>query len=84
VFVADPGHGLIQYSYEGFIENWNISKDEVEICRDCEYRYACTDCRAFTDKKANKYARPSRCNYNPYQGLWKGENGYVDVTKYLK
>lgn len=64
-------------------ENWNISKDEVEICRDCEYRYACTDCRAFTDEN-NKYSRPSRCNYNPYQGLWKGENGYVDVTKYLK
>ena len=65
-------------------EDWNISKDEIEICKDCEYRYACTDCRAFTDEKSNKYSRPSRCNYNPYQGMWKGENGYIDVTKRIK
>ncbi|PCI96532.1 MAG: grasp-with-spasm system SPASM domain peptide maturase [Flavobacteriales bacterium] len=62
---------------------WTINKDEVEVCKDCEYRYCCTDCRVFTDDKNNPYSRPSKCNYNPYQGLWKGEERYVDVVEYL-
>ena len=62
---------------------WTINKDEIEICKDCEYRYCCTDCRVFTDDSNNKYSRPSKCNYNPYQGLWKEEKGYVDVLKWL-
>jgi SPASM domain peptide maturase of grasp-with-spasm system len=62
---------------------WTINKDEIEICKDCEYRYCCTDCRVFTDNKNNNYSRPSKCNYNPYQGLWKGEEGHLDVVKWL-
>jgi len=62
---------------------WTINKDEIEICKDCEYRYCCTDCRVFTDHKDNNYSRPSKCNYNPYLGLWKGEEGYIDVLELL-
>jgi len=62
---------------------WAINKDEVEICKDCEYRYCCTDCRAFTDDSNNEYSRPSKCDYNPYLGLWKGEEGFVDVIDWL-
>jgi len=61
---------------------WTINKDEIEICKDCEYRYCCTDCRVFTDND-NIYSRPSKCNYNPYLGLWKGEEGHVDVGQWL-
>jgi len=62
---------------------WTINKNEIEICKDCEYRYCCTDCRVFTDHKNNNYSRPSKCNYNPYLGLWKGDEGYVEVNKWL-
>jgi SPASM domain peptide maturase of grasp-with-spasm system len=31
-----------------FQEVWNINKDQIEICKDCEFRYICQDCRAYT------------------------------------
>ncbi|MDR2126636.1 MAG: grasp-with-spasm system SPASM domain peptide maturase, partial [Prevotellaceae bacterium] len=30
-----------------FTKYWNIKKDDVEVCKDCEFRYICTDCRIF-------------------------------------
>jgi len=43
---------------------WNIKKDDINICKDCELRHICTDCRAFHDKDVN-YEKPFKCNYNP-------------------
>lgn len=45
----------------------NTTKDKIEICRDCEYRYCCFDCRI---KAKNFYAKPTDCLYNPYAGKW--------------
>jgi len=47
---------------------WKISKDKVKICKDCEYRYACIDCRAMAK---NLYVRDKNCLYNPYKGEWE-------------
>ncbi len=59
---------LIQDS--SFTKYWNIKKDSIQSCKDCEYRYVCTDCRAFT--KNNEFMeKPSKCNYDPYAGMWK-------------
>ena len=49
---------------------WSISKDEVAVCRDCEYRYVCSDCRAYTEEGA-RYGKPAKCNYDPYTGVWQ-------------
>ena len=49
---------------------WTISKDEIEVCKDCEYRYVCTDCRAYTTD-GGKYSKPEKCSYNPYLGRWE-------------
>lgn len=54
---------------------WNSTKDNVFVCRDCEYRYVCFDCRpiseAFADGKADYLSAPyPRCTYNPYTGEW--------------
>ncbi len=51
----------------GFTDNWFIHKDQIEVCKDCEFRYICTDCRAFV---AGKYDKPAKCNYNPYTAEW--------------
>lgn len=59
-----------------------ISKDLVDVCKDCEFRYACMDCRIYTDDNKNILSRPSKCLYNPYIGKWKNEEGYVAVTDY--
>lgn len=53
-----------------FKKYWNISKDQIEVCKDCEFRYICTDCRAYLDDVDNIYSKPLKCGYNPYQNEW--------------
>ena len=55
-------------------ELWEVTKDQVEVCRDCEYRYACHDCRPLAYAQGgNLYARSPRCLYDPYRGTWRKE-----------
>lgn len=50
---------------------WNLNMDKIKICSDCEFRYACIDCRplAYSEKK-DLYEKNPRCLYNPYTGMW--------------
>ncbi len=63
-------------SFEQILENakfkelWSISKDQIEVCKDCEFRHVCTDCRAYLEGD-NSHEKPSKCNYNPYQMIWE-------------
>jgi radical SAM protein with 4Fe4S-binding SPASM domain len=43
---------------------WELTKDQIDTCKDCEYRYACFDCRA---KAKSLMRKPSDCIYDPYQ-----------------
>ena len=47
----------------------DFSKDEVEGCKDCEYRYLCIDCRP-DSITGNFFEKPWYCTYNPYKGEW--------------
>jgi SPASM domain peptide maturase of grasp-with-spasm system len=53
-----------------FVEMWSITKDQVEICRDCEFRYVCTDCRAYTQRPGDRASKPAKCAYDPYTATW--------------
>ncbi|WP_342647319.1 grasp-with-spasm system SPASM domain peptide maturase [Mucilaginibacter sp. CSA2-8R] len=46
-----------------FKKTWTIKKDLIEVCKDCEFRYICTDCRAYV---ADPFAKPLKCSYDPY------------------
>lgn len=37
----------------------------------CEFRYICTDCRAFLVDPRDSRSKPLKCGYNPESGLWK-------------
>lgn len=50
---------------------WSISKDDVNICKDCEFRHICTDCRAFLENPDDIYSKPLKCGYNPYTNEWE-------------
>jgi len=50
---------------------WNISKDDIDVCKDCEFRYICTDCRAFIENPNDDYSKPLKCGYNPYTNKWE-------------
>lgn len=65
----------------GFQALWNLSKDDIDVCKDCEFRYICTDCRHFIKDKENIRSQPSKCKCNPYIGKWEGESGYVPVEE---
>jgi len=50
----------------------NHIEDQIETCKICEYRYICSDCRAFTINN-DLYQKPLKCNYNPQSMKWKKE-----------
>lgn len=86
--------GSLEKVLEGQIKQiWEITKDDVLVCQDCEYRYVCFDCRPISEGAAQgkgdyKTAPYPRCTYNPYSGEWgngtwkldeKG-NPYYDIS----
>lgn len=58
-------------SEKRFRKLWTIKKDEITICKDCEFRHICTDCRAFLENPKDIYSKPLKCGYNPYTNKWK-------------
>jgi len=63
--------------HKDFKKYWNLTKDKIEVCKDCEFRYICTDCRAYTErthenKEGLDISKPLKCGYNPYTGEWEG------------
>ena len=54
----------------GFKKYWDITKDKILVCQDCQFRYICTDCRAYVEKPENDLSKPLKCGYNPYTGEW--------------
>ena len=53
-----------------FSKYWSVTKDQVLVCKDCEFRYICTDCRMYLQDDNNMYSKPGKCNYNPYTATW--------------
>lgn len=53
---------------------WSLTNDQVEGCRECEYRYFCRDCRPWAlGSTGDLYGRSPRCAYDPYTGKWPNE-----------
>ncbi len=60
-----------------------INKNVIRVCKDCEYRYACIDCRP--DRLENDiYAKPWHCSYDPYNGKWLPHDEFINaiITQY--
>lgn len=49
---------------------FGLSKDYIEGCSECEYRYACHDCRPKAKTQENFLAKPKECRYEPTKGVW--------------
>ena len=57
---------------EKTLSYWGYSFDYVNECKDCEYRYACKDCRVVGYGLDGKLTTKNyRCTYNPYTEEWK-------------
>lgn len=65
-----------------FQKLWFIHKDLIDVCRDCEFRHVCTDCRAYLKNPEDIYSQPAKCGYNPYIALWEGLEGFISVEEW--
>jgi radical SAM protein with 4Fe4S-binding SPASM domain len=64
-----------------FQDQWLIKKDDIDVCKDCEYRYMCVDARIVKSRTDGSHFFPYECNYNPYICKWKGEEGYKTLAE---
>lgn len=53
-----------------------LNKDKVTVCRDCEYRYTCYDCRPDSNNSP-VYSKPWNCTYDPYRGVWEKPEDFI-------
>jgi SPASM domain peptide maturase of grasp-with-spasm system len=58
-------------NHPDFKKYWNITKDKISVCQDCEFRHICTDCRAYLENPDDIYSKPLKCGYNPYTCEWE-------------
>lgn len=61
-------------NHPDFKKYWNVTKDMIQVCKDCEFRHICTDCRAYTERTHFEgdidLSQPLKCGYNPYTNEW--------------
>ncbi|HEY0724672.1 MAG TPA: grasp-with-spasm system SPASM domain peptide maturase [Pyrinomonadaceae bacterium] len=70
--VGNAGHNKLKAVVNDpqLVQIGSITKDQVAVCRDCEFRYVCTDCRAYTQDANDLYSKPAKCTYDPYTATW--------------
>jgi SPASM domain peptide maturase of grasp-with-spasm system len=56
---------------EKFKHVWYLNKDKIKKCQECEFRYICTDCRAYLEDPNDIFSKPLKCGYDPYKGTWE-------------
>lgn len=53
---------------------WFMPFDDIMVCKDCEYRFACKDCRPLAKSvDGSQNGKNPRCKYDPYTGIWNKE-----------
>lgn len=75
VFARDQVAGnLYEHSLEWIFQNgllsyWQLTRDKISMCCDCEYRYICRDCRPWAyEYTGDLYAKSPTCTYDHYTG----------------
>ncbi|KYK31455.1 MAG: hypothetical protein AYK19_03670 [Theionarchaea archaeon DG-70-1] len=57
---------IMRTKKEEIQDMWNLTRDKITPCNQCEYRYSCMDCRAI-EKDMHQ---TSLCAYDPQEGKW--------------
>ena len=51
---------------------WFMDFGKIQTCRDCEFRFACHDCRPVAVAVTGKFdGKNPRCRYDVYAGIWR-------------
>ena len=68
--VGDKSISLILKNSK-FAKYWKVKKDNIEVCKDCEFRYSCIDERIpHKSVKSKLWKFNSKCNYDPINMNW--------------
>lgn len=60
-----------RYIRRNLLRYWKNTMDDVETCKNCEFRYSCIDCRPLAEGECGDFnAKYPRCLYNPYNSTW--------------
>lgn len=73
-------HGNLMSNHLNEIIKMDIlkySKDNISGCKECEFRYACFDCRP-NSITGNINEKPWYCTYNPSEGSWGTISEIID------
>lgn len=73
-------HGKITNKIELNHEIQKFTKDKINGCCKCEYRYACYDCRP-NSLSGDIFEKPWYCTYDPTTGVWANEDEFIDKLK---
>lgn len=49
---------------------WTMDYSQIDDCKECEYRFACKDCRPLGIVNGGIYKKSVRCLYDPQTGVW--------------
>ena len=66
--INDNNIGLRDLIFKGALDSfWELTKNRIEGCKECELRFACRDCRASALQANGKPdAKPPFCSYDPF------------------
>lgn len=65
-----------------FQKQWNISNDEIEKCKDCQFRYICFS-NSYVSQIDGNYRKAEDCGFDPYTNRWgdgMGERSEAKLT----
>ncbi len=82
-FFQEYLNGKIDFttSKPSFSSLWHVSKQLIDVCKDCEFKNMCFDERCPAQRKDGSWYYNSECNYNPYICKWEGEVGYKTLKE---
>ncbi|MET3538038.1 grasp-with-spasm system SPASM domain peptide maturase [Chryseobacterium limigenitum] len=55
-----------------FTRKWFVSNDDIEICKDCQFRYICMD-NSELEFSNSSWKKLNQCPFDPYTNEWKIE-----------
>ncbi|REC60482.1 grasp-with-spasm system SPASM domain peptide maturase [Chryseobacterium pennae] len=56
-----------------FTRKWFISNDNIEVCKDCQFRYICFN-NSDIEFDGSSWKKINKCPFDPYTNEWKAES----------
>jgi len=73
-------HKLHEILYLLKAENlWDLPKDQIDVCKTCEFRYMCSDMCQIIKRTDGSFFRSKECLYNPFIAKWSFEKDYMNL-----